>query len=228
MFEKLPKKEVEHIDPEIVEKVEALNLDWNEKGELLLVEGGIKPATFISFDIRIWQEGEEPSILKTEEDVKNFFETIGQMNVLSQPIPREIKVEEQGQKNRHEKKWRKIKVFHDHTGVYIGSTRENLNRLVEAITSGDHELIGKALGYPPTAVEAFMGKRTRLDLKKISKEILLGDGMTFLTPTLSRDNWQNEIKTGEEYAQFLKKEAPEIYKLIMEKRRKTLRMWGLL
>src|SRR3989338_260155 len=122
MFEKLSGKEVEHIDPEILEKVEGLNLDLNQKGELLLVEGGIKPATMIDFDVRIWQEGEQPAVLKTEEDVKRFFEVIGQMNVLSQTITREIKAEEQGQKNRGEKKWRKIKVYHDHTGALVGST----------------------------------------------------------------------------------------------------------
>lgn len=228
MFERPSEKETKHINPDIIEKVEALNLDLNQKGELLLVEGGIKPATLLDFDVRIWQEGEEPSVLKTEEDVKKFFETIGQMNILSQEIPRGIRVEEQEQKNRGEKRWRKIKVYHDRTGALVGSTGENLNRLVEAIASGDHEAIGKALGYPPTAVEAFAGKRAKLDLKKVPKEILLGSGMTFITPTLSQDNWENEIKTGEEYAQFLKKESPELYKLIMEKRKDTLKIWGLL
>src|SRR3989344_3823675 len=226
MFEKPSGKEVEHIDPEILEKVEGLNLDLNQKGELLLVEGGVKPATLVDFDVRIWQEGEEPFVLKTEEDVKKFFETINQMNVLSQAIQREIRTEKHRQKIQGKRTW--VNTYHDHTGALIGSTGENLNRLVEAIASGNHESIGGALGYPPTAIEAFAGKRTRLDLKKIPREILLGDGMTFVTPTLSQDNWENEIKTGEQYAQFLKKESPELYKLIMEKRKDTLRMWGLL
>lgn len=35
--------------------------------------------------------------------------------------------------------------------------------------------------------------------------------MTFFSSTLSKDNWQEEIKQGEQYTQFIKKISPAIY-----------------
>jgi len=83
--------------------------------------------------------------------------------------------------------------------------------LERALKSNSDEMVGKAFGFPPTAIEAFVGKREVLDRQSLPLDIQHSDGVLFSSPTLSRDNWQEEIKRGQLYGEFIKKISPKLY-----------------
>lgn len=96
--------------------------------------------------------------------------------------------------------------------ILIGRTQKDLDFLIEAQKSKDSELLGKAYGFPPTAVEAWVGKRKKLNVKKLPKEVRESEAILFSSPTLSVDNWQKEIEQGQRDADYIKGISPFIYR----------------
>lgn len=213
----------DEISTELIDKLEKQPIDPLQKADLLLVEAGIKPASLITITNKIWSEGEEPHVFMEEDQIITLEEMIRKMNVLFQAIPITRKIAEI-QKSEAEK----VKVYADEVDLLVGATGENLERLSEAYVLHNHELLGRAVGIPETAIEAFLNKRDRLDLRTLPKNVLLSEEMTFSTPTLSRDNWKEEVETGRVYANYLKKFSPHIYSELMNMRQKVLEQWGLL
>lgn len=222
MLEKfLSKRETEkesvEIDPKFIKQIEALNLDVDTKEEILLVVANEKPAAWINFDASMWHEGESPHVLKTENDIENFYEVIKKSGLHFKILPRKITTEKQKIKGE------KIEVYRDKIEVLIANSDEKLKTLSKILENKtlDHELLGRALGIPETAIEAFIEKRQRLNLYKLPKEILLSDAFLFApTRTFSEDNWEHEIIEGQKIADILKNVSPQIYN---EKQKSTLR-----
>jgi len=107
----------------------------------------------------------------------------------------------------------------------VAETKEELEQLekklrIKSPKSKSKKLydrqIGLAFGYPPTAVEAFVGKRKQLDITTLPEKIRFSDAMLFSSPTLSANNWQKEIKQGQVYADFIKSVSPAIYEKMIE------------
>ena len=76
--------------------------------------------------------------------------------------------------------------------------------------------IGMVLGFPETAIEAFIGERRALSRKKLPDDVRKSESVRFCDFMLSEDNWQEEIKQGQRYADFIKKVSPKIYQEFME------------
>jgi len=74
----------------VVERIEALPLDYNNKIDALLVLRGLKPATEIEYKVH-WSPGEEAKEL-SEEDIENLVETLEEAGLVV-TTPEKIKQE---------------------------------------------------------------------------------------------------------------------------------------
>ena len=226
MTEKIPQenlKKIESVEPGLVRQIEAINLDAKQKGEILLVIMRVKPSAWIGFEVKIWNEGESPHIFKTEKDIEEIYKIIGESGLSFKILPREVRAEKRFIRKRE------VNAYHDNVKILVGWNNEALANLAQALESKNHELIGKALGIPETAIEAFVGKRQTLNLRAIPKKDLLSEPFLFSpTPTLSKDNWQNEIQEGKKRAEALKIASPKIYKEMVQNTLRSYKEWGLL
>lgn len=220
--EKAGNKEV---GQKLIERVEALNLNVNHKQEIILVAANIKPSAWIDFETRMWHEGEAPTTFYTENEIESFYNVIRESGLFYKISPRKAIVEEQKMQGE------KVKVHRDMVEVLIANSDDKLQILSRVLEGGklDHETLGRILGIPETAVEAFTGKRKRLNPYILSKEILISDAFLFSpTRVFSEDNWREEMIEGERRANILKQVSPEIYREVREESLKNLDRLGLL
>lgn len=210
-MEKLPSKfesgtETE-ISPEFLKKIEKSKLVIDDKVNLLLTKAGLKPASEIKLIIKSWYEGEFTEHMN-EEETKEALEIIEKSGLPYQIEERKIIEEKYWTKKEPEieKPYKR-----EQMNILVSRSKKELDFLIGALKSKNGELLGKAFGFPETAIEAFMGKREKLDVATLPKEIRESDVMLFSLPTLSKDNWQEEVKQGQLYADFIKKTSPVIY-----------------
>jgi hypothetical protein len=102
-------------------------------------------------------------------------------------------------------------------------TREQVKR-AKAIHKSEEfkqysEDLGLALGIPKTAVEAFVGKRESIHASDLPEKIRNGDAIIFLTSTLSKEHWQDELQQGQKYADYIKSVSPDTYRRMHEEYR---------
>ncbi len=202
-------EQIPGVDKEFLDKIERLNIDIDEKGELILTKLGIKPAVWIICEIKIWNGDERPYVIQPEESVQTLVDGIKDLGLPYTITPRTVVVTQERISGRS------VDVNTDRLEIRVGSNQDNLDFLNEALDVKDHEQMGIALGIPETAVEAFIGIRKSLNLYTLPKEVILGDPFLF-TPTrlLSEDNWQEEIKEGERRAEALKVVSPRLFQRI--------------
>lgn len=226
MSEKFPQEDLPHrfeISRELIEQIETLNLDAGQKGDIIFVRLGLKPSALISFDARIWHEGEDPHILKTEKDIEELYAVVRKSGLSFSISPRNVRTEKQSIQKK------KVNVYHDQVKILVGANDEALGKLTRALESKDHKLIGRALGIPETAVEAFTGEIQKLNLYTVPKEDLTSEPFLFSpTQTLSRDNWRNEIQEGKRRADALRAASPKVYEEMMQKTLTSYEQQGLL
>ena len=199
------------LDFEFVESVEKSKMELDDKINFLLTKGGLKPASIIELPIR----------LQTQEEVKEFFKE-NEIDEIIELVKKsglechigEKRIAEGSYRTKDEPEIERHSKG-EHRDIFIASSKEKLDALINSWYTEDQEAIGKALGFPTTAVEAFVGKREAWFDENIPNEIRESDAVTFLTPTLSKDNWQEEMKEGDKRARFIKKNSPKIYAEIM-------------
>lgn len=213
-----PEKEV---SPEFVREIEESKGFFNsEKIEILLVKAGLKPASTIMVvkDWRDWSVNGQGREL-TENEISHDSNLL-----IKSGTPHKVG----GGPESLDKKNKKCTIggqegFCTPEGVkgieiLIGNTPAELKKLELAWVSGSHKLIGEAMGIPQTAIDAFTGKRPRLDLNTLPDEIKNSEAFIFMpTQILSADNWQEELKIGQKRADFIKRVSPLLYNLEMQK-----------
>lgn len=103
----------------------------------------------------------------------------------------------------------------------VGKDNESLEELVAARNADPAEnyqsfgrRLGKALGYPETAIEADSSMST-LPISEYPQELLNDPAWRFCVFGLSRDHWKDEMDFVREQANFIKQEDPELYEAIV-------------
>lgn len=156
------------------------------RANMVLVLLGLKPATIL--DLFTWNEDVD-SVKNKITEVGLFYDDIENPPFLN--------------KKRTAK-------------LTVGSTKELATKAAIGFRNpkDNHEKLGEYMGYPKTAIEAFLGKTKRYDEyfgddQEIfdSKEIPMG----IFGFALSKDNYKEEIKVAEEWVHALKKAAPDLY-----------------
>ena len=196
------------ITSEEVERVEKSKMTIDDKINLLLTKGGLKPASEILLVIRT-RDDEGLTEHMSEEEVQEALDIIQKSGLSYRFRDRETI-----QEPYRTKKEPKIQRFYtrEQIKILVGLSSEELEFLERALKSKSDEMLGKAFGFPPTTIEAFVGKRKVLNRRSLPPDIKHSDGILFSSPTLSRDNWQEEIKQGQRYGEFIKKLSPILYK----------------
>lgn len=126
----------------------------------------------------------------------------------------------------------------DKEGWYVAKSEADAQKLHQVFeVTQDVREQGRMSGYPESAVENYARKmeqvltpgKTEAEILNILKEsdgntkvplaILKEDYMAFLSFQLSADNWQEELKTVERWAEAIKKFDPQLFKRIVVQHR---------
>lgn len=86
---------------------------------------------------------------------------------------------------------------------------------------GDTEAktLGNLLGFPDTAIEAYQAGEV-LDESMLPEDVVSLDTRAFLWYKLSKDHWQEEIKTAEKWARQIQKTDSQLYTRLIERYKK--------
>ena len=196
------------IAPEFIKEVEDSVFSIDDKVNILLVKAGLKPASLVSIDVKVWNDQEvERSVPKElAEKSSKMLEKSGMALMRTEP---EFTYE-------YEKPDGTLAPYnHEFISFLIGRDQESVNALATALESGDDELKGKAYGFSQTAIDAWLGRRATLDRAQVPPEISESPAYLFTPGKLSVDGWQEEIKEGQRRADFIGKVSPRLYEEFM-------------
>lgn len=188
---------------EAVESVEALPIRDQEKISLLLVLARAKPAAYISVK-KLWEPGQQSETV-SEAEIEHVTTTLRSLGlVTSVPF---ISREEAHMDHKNGI------CFMGHETVHLFSSynKEVVNQCRAARTTKpiDDYSLGKLLGFPESAVQAF-GHSTSEKLY-IPEEILRQDFMAFCLFKLSVEKRKEEIELVKQWAATIQELAPGLY-----------------
>ncbi|MBU3895968.1 hypothetical protein KKG36_01485 [Patescibacteria group bacterium] len=203
------------VSPEFIEALEKTPLGPENQVWILLTKAGLKPASWLDKDIKRTEHGKVTEFLKNEEvhQLVSFLEAFFPCVVEKKTVDivknrRGIWVgvpSEKGRKIGEEER----------LDFIIGSNKENLEKIVSALEAKDDRKIGLALGFEPTAVEAFCGKGKLVDNEKLPDEALFSEAFVFSPSRLSADNWLKELAQHQKWADYVKKTSPSLFNRMM-------------
>lgn len=96
--------------------------------------------------------------------------------------------------------------------VAVTRNKETMEKLKKVEANADHQEYGRLMGYPNTAIDAYLNKEKLLSEKDYPN--LSGNIMDF---KLSKDHWQEEIKVIQQWSQVIKQYSPKLYDLLIPK-----------
>jgi hypothetical protein len=211
-----PKDEFFEPSKEFIEAVEKSKLDANDKANLLLVKAGLKPAAEIELMISLKTDDDTQTYL-TEDEVQKSIALIENSGLSHKIGERKFVKGSYTIREEPGKPETKKPTVGESIPTFVAGSQEKLDALSEIWDTEDEEAIGKALGIPKSAVEAFTGKREAINLYELPDDIQNKEAAVFLTPTLSKENWREEMKEGTKRAAFIKRICPSIYKELIKR-----------
>jgi len=211
-----PKEEKFELSRQFIEAVEKSKMDPNDKANLLLVKAGLKPAAEIELEISLKTEEGTRRYL-TEDELQEVVDLIKKSGIPFKIGERKFIQGSYSTREAPGKPEIKKSSIGESIQTFVASSQGKLDALAKVWNTEDEEAIGLALGIPKSAVEAFIGKRNAMSLYDLPKDIQNKETAAFLTPTLSSDNWQEEIKEGKKRADFIKKICPNLYRELIER-----------
>jgi hypothetical protein len=174
--------EEESAKQEIVRTLEKLNLSLEQKAWLILVVLGMKPATEL-----VIGEGND-----SQDTIKEVLSRAGLAYA-----------------NRDDEYINKKDIYGKIpilAVISVARNRETLDELLKVSGKKDHGDYGRLMGYPETAVKAFVNKEL-LDKKDYP---YMSDNIFPLK--LSKDHWREEVEHLKSWNEAIKKYAPETYR----------------
>jgi len=202
---------------ERIEVIENSDLELDDKLSLALILLDQKPAMLMDFG-KSGEKGEAvqeifQEVKDKQEEYKELLEKIGMKSRIepigSSPFFR----------------------------VQISKDDKNLEALIKACEESNEKEVGILLGYPQSAVDAFIEAYAKDKFYDIDKspslhfrefideelsaeerqKIIDSDVLNFIGFAPSRKSWKKEIKRAEEDQLCIKEQAPKLYKEIVDK-----------
>lgn len=187
-----------------INTLEKINCSIDARTAMIAVALGVKPSATLDL-----LQGDEPldSIKQKMTDAGLFFDNLEEPpfkttvtfgNLVIQKSPSSVQVAD----------------------LVIATSQEKATHIANLFKSEKTEdvtfEIGKSLGYPITSTEAYTGKREKYErgLDPFVERRIPGTLMFML----SKDYWQEELKTSIGWLQSIKEKSPELYKQIIELR----------
>ena len=216
---------------ERVKIIGKLPLSPHTKAKLLLVYAGMKPSTAFCFrrDIiidTITSTGTEMRAgdIVSEKEVQEIALALSLVGIPYLLITKAYRTK--GYLLYGDKKSRlpiTSEVFTKEFIVHVAKNREWLERKVRARTD---EESGICYGFPPSAIEAYVGKRKRLRSdKKFPVELKAAAAIAWFIK--SKDNWREELKTGELWAEAVRELNPTLYDALVNPEKYGLGKYGM-
>lgn len=103
------------------------------------------------------------------------------------------------------------KQFDKGTTFAVARDEETINHLMTTFANEDHEAYGRLMGYPETAIHAFLHKEELMDPEEEQKIFEANPDIQLGYFRLSKDHFQDELKTVREWNQAIKTNAPTVY-----------------
>ena len=199
------------ISPEIVEGVENCALHTEGKVNFLLVKGGVKPAASIGLVLR---NGENQFV--SDDDLKSLKSLLEKSGMVYSVGDKSVSETENGCRFEEveiivcQTKAELDKILKIKSRMSISQQIEDKNYDKEKERQAQIDF-GLAMGYPLTAVQAFTAESEFLTEDFLSEEIKQSDAYLFCQYQLSKNNWQKELQTSQQWADFIRRTSPKIY-----------------
>ena len=174
-----------------------------DKASMLLVYGGLKPSAHIVMQGVPFRSSTDTVHIKTKL-VKKLDVILSELS-LSSVVTYEMMVARSSDEHT---------MLQEVMRIYVAPSTEIANQLKVAFdhVSENHTYIGTLLGYPNTAVTAFLTTNMLdWDNHPLSTDEVSEDNMRLLGHRLSKNNWRKEVEYLERYGNFLKQVSPAIY-----------------
>ncbi len=95
--------------------------------------------------------------------------------------------------------------------IHIAADQNRLEQLSRSVHDMDHATLGYLYGFPDTAVEAFVNNRVGDD-EQLPEETRKSVAYEFAQFRFSRNNWRQELATGQRWADLLRQHSSFIYR----------------
>lgn len=195
-------------DPRVQEAIHALEIEKEikpiQKALILMVADGKKPATWQVITSKKWSEGDSETRISAARwsELNYIFDALGLVSVVQTRLDDTTFV--QPKNGRHQ--WIEL------ADVFLSRDNSHAHKLASAVASGDHRRIGIHLGFPQSAIDAFMSKNTiPISEWPKSTDTIDEESMKFLNHMISRDNWKEEISYLPLFSQRVKELSSIIY-----------------
>lgn len=196
-------------DPNVKKAIRALENEKEikpiQKALILMTADGKKPATWQQIVSEKWFEGDEPIQITAARwhRLKHIFDGLGLVYVIRTRLDDTSFV--QPKDGTHQ--WIEL------ADIFLSSDMAHANKLAKAVSLNDHGQIGTLLGFPPSAVEAFVSKKTLpIDKRPLFTENVDRNAMSFLNHMVSKDNWEEEISYLPAFSKRVKELSDKIYR----------------
>lgn len=203
----------------IAQRLEALpvrRMYRHNLADVLLVWRGLKPATDVVIG-REWEVGAAGQGLDADElyGAKAAMEQAGLAVVEGE--------DESGTMDDGEGRPR---YAYAQRRCFVAREPQIAERLKRAHDEGDERTFGELVGFPPTAVDAYVGSEQGrggklldpVDLPAVVRE---SESMAFAQYRLSKEHWREEIGTARRWAEEVKRVSPHLYAEIVRDYRAT-------
>jgi len=202
----------EKLDKETIKDIESASIHYlQDKIDMILILKELKPASEVSLCSEEWREGEKEKEIDSQK-LKDFEELLNKTGISHEPYEKKTtNTDFAFKENDYEFRKRQEATF------LIAKDKESLNLLKEALKTNDEELMGRAYGYPESAIKAFCGKKETIEDAEELPEEIKRRGPSFLRFKLSKNNWQEEIKLCEKWAEAIKEASPKLYRKFYKK-----------
>ena len=214
MSEELKSNEAEReLSPELVKEVEdsffgSVISDPRggtvDKINILLVASGLKPASDLRMVVRE-EDGMNGGMIELSDEEINSNLVILDKLGLFHAEKRRI------EKSKWKKGAKKRVTENEEMEILIGHTQADLDNLIKAWDTKDDRAKGHALGFSPTAVEAYCRNEKPLDVSILPDEVVLSEVMAFNPGVLSTDHWREELEYYGKWSDYVKKVSPNLH-----------------
>jgi hypothetical protein len=184
------------------ELIEDLPLSADHLIYLVLIVSGKKPAAWLQYGSDVWREGDTPQYVAPQKRalIDSSLQKLGvAYKIESRATDAGLAQTSAGRRR-----------YHELLDIFVAKDDAALQSLLSARKAKDWRGLGTALGYPATAVAAFLTD-DKLPVDDLPLEVQLSETAQFIGFMLSKDHWKDELQQVEEWVKTIKQNSEIVY-----------------
>lgn len=207
-----------------IEMIENMPINPFERVELILIRAAFRMATTIELTSHTWkiEDGNPKRIDRGKlKIIEESLKGAGYVFKTSDPEIEEIvsikeDIPEEEIRPEHES----IAEKRERITIRIAEDQKSLDKYLEIIKSGSDEQMGKACGFPKSAIKAYLESdddNSRIvGRKDLPEGIRKQEWSLFASFMMSRDKWREELEIVKKWAKAIDRISPKIYREYVE------------